>query len=76
VIQIELQDYSSHQFFTMERIDSVLAHFDEAGPLKVIWNGLAALVPNFILLYIIIANFNFIYESVEAEFFQTTVMKF
>jgi hypothetical protein len=60
----------------MEGIDSVLAHFDETGPLKVIWNDLSALVPNFVLLYIIIANLNFIYESVEAEFFQSTVMKF
>lgn len=60
----------------MEGIDCVLSHFGETWPLKVIRYGLPALVPDFVLLYIIIANLNFIYESVEAEFFQSTVMKF
>ena len=60
----------------MEGIDSILSHFDETWPLKVIRYGLPAPVPDFVLLYIIIANLNFIYESVEAEFLQATVVQF
>ena len=59
----------------MKGIDCILPHFEETFSLKVIRNSLSALVPDFVLLYIIFANLNFIYESVEAKFFQTTVMK-